>query len=287
MKRIFLLFMLVVHTQHALAWTWRDWWATRDQQGKILMENGAFSDAAKTFERKDWQAAAAYRAKDYKKAIKLYSNEKTSDAFYNQGNALAQLGQLKQAIKAYDDALAIDASHTDAIYNRNLLKELLKQQQNKQDNKQDDQKNDQQDKDQNQQDNQQGSSSDQSSSHEKDGKNGDGQQNQPSPPPEQEPNNPEQDHEKPGKDSDQKAESAEKQDEEKKDDAKPIQQQPDKERQQQGEVKEQQSEVGDKYASDQERAKQQWLRLVPDDPGGLLREKFLRDYWHRHSRVYP
>ena len=24
-----------------------------------------------------------------------------------------------------------------------------------------------------------------------------------------------------------------------------------------------------------------WLRKVPDDPGGLLRRKLLRDYWQR------
>ena len=28
--------------------------------------------------------------------------------------------------------------------------------------------------------------------------------------------------------------------------------------------------------------KEQWLRLIPDDPGGLMREKFLRDYLSRH-----
>ena len=29
---------------------------------------------------------------------------------------------------------------------------------------------------------------------------------------------------------------------------------------------------------EKQQAKKQWLRLVPDDPGGLMREKFLRDY---------
>ncbi len=32
---------------------------------------------------------------------------------------------------------------------------------------------------------------------------------------------------------------------------------------------------------EKQQAKEQWLRLIPDDPGGLMREKFLRDYLSR------
>ena len=35
--------------------------------------------------------------------------------------------------------------------------------------------------------------------------------------------------------------------------------------------------------SEQQRAKDQWLSLVPDDPGGLMREKFLRDHIRRQD----
>ena len=35
---------------------------------------------------------------------------------------------------------------------------------------------------------------------------------------------------------------------------------------------------------EQQQAKEQWLRLIPDDPGGLLREKFLRDYLRMQRR---
>ena len=39
---------------------------------------------------------------------------------------------------------------------------------------------------------------------------------------------------------------------------------------------------------EKQQAKEQWLRLIPDDPGGLMREKFLRDYLARHpNRGYP
>ena len=32
---------------------------------------------------------------------------------------------------------------------------------------------------------------------------------------------------------------------------------------------------------EKQQAKEQWLRLIPDDPGGLMREKFLRDHLRR------
>ncbi len=35
---------------------------------------------------------------------------------------------------------------------------------------------------------------------------------------------------------------------------------------------------------EKQRAKEQWLKLVPDDPGGLMREKFLRDHLRRQNR---
>ena len=34
---------------------------------------------------------------------------------------------------------------------------------------------------------------------------------------------------------------------------------------------------------EQQQAKKQWLKLIPDDPGGLMREKFLRDYLRRQQ----
>lgn len=34
---------------------------------------------------------------------------------------------------------------------------------------------------------------------------------------------------------------------------------------------------------EQQDAKKQWLQLIPDDPGGLMREKFLRDYLKRQQ----
>ncbi|WP_131775067.1 tetratricopeptide repeat protein [Legionella anisa] len=37
---------------------------------------------------------------------------------------------------------------------------------------------------------------------------------------------------------------------------------------------------------EKQQAKEQWLRLIPDDPGGLMREKFLRDHLRRERGWY-
>lgn len=37
---------------------------------------------------------------------------------------------------------------------------------------------------------------------------------------------------------------------------------------------------------EKQQAKEQWLRLIPDDPGGLMREKFLRDHLRRKRGWY-
>ena len=37
---------------------------------------------------------------------------------------------------------------------------------------------------------------------------------------------------------------------------------------------------------EQRKARDQWLKLIPDEPGGLLREKFLRDHLRRQRGWY-
>jgi len=116
------------------------------------------------------QGTEAYTKGDFAKAAdSLNASLKTEDlalqqkSYYNLGNTLYRTGQgtlekdpettiktWEKAIKAYQDALALDAKDEDAGYNAELVKkklEELKKQQNK-DDKKDDKKDDQkQDKD--------------------------------------------------------------------------------------------------------------------------------------------
>ncbi|KTQ92614.1 hypothetical protein NS226_15015 [Aureimonas ureilytica] len=113
-------------TRPAHAETWQDLWATSDQQGKQAFASGDYKAATGKFETPSWRASAAYRAGDYAAAAQEFSANA-----YNRGNALAKSGQLKEALGAYDEALAANPQDADAKFNRELVQKLLDEQKKK------------------------------------------------------------------------------------------------------------------------------------------------------------
>ncbi|MCD2179428.1 VWA domain-containing protein [Rhizobium sp. C1] len=116
-----------IATRPAHAGTWQDLWATSDQQGKKAFASGDYKTASGKFETPSWRGSAAYRAGDYKTAAQDFSA-----SAYNRGNALAKSGQLKEALGAYDQALASNPHDADAKYNRDLVQKLLDEQKRQQ-----------------------------------------------------------------------------------------------------------------------------------------------------------
>ena len=257
MRLLLLTIMLLTMLPQAYAFHWHDLWVTKDQQAKTFMDAGQFTQAQDTFEDPAWQATAAFRAGHYKDAATHYQSLKNNpDAWYNLGNALAHDGQLEPAIQAYDKALSLNHDNQDALYNRTLVSELLKkekeqqkQDQNKQDqNKQDQGKQDQNKQDQNKQDQDKQDQDKQDQDKQDQDKQDQDKQDQDK-----------QDHDK----QDHDKQDHDKQDHDKQDKS------PEKHPKTQNE-------------REQQQAKEQWLRLIPDDPSGLIREKFLQDYLSRH-----
>ena len=126
---------------------WDNLWQTQNQQAQQLMERHQFSEAAKRFEDDAWRATAAYRSGEYDTAASRFATLDTDEGYYNQGNALAHMGQYEKALQAYDHALRLNSKHEDAQYNRKLVEELLKkdkQQQNQDKQNQDKQNQDKQ-----------------------------------------------------------------------------------------------------------------------------------------------
>lgn len=101
------------------------WWLRPDQESYRQIESGN----------------AAYRQKEYQKALSIYESETNPEALYNKANTLAQMGQYQTAIETYDNLLKQMPNHADAAYNKEYLEKQL-QQQNKQ-NQTDNQKNNQ------------------------------------------------------------------------------------------------------------------------------------------------
>ena len=163
----FALLLLLPLPKNSYAFEWQDLWQSKDQQAQQAYKNNQFEQAAKLFENPDWKAAAHYKAGEYDKSLENLKNNQTALGAYNQGNALAQSGQLEQAIKAYEKALTLNPDDDDAKYNKELVeKELEKQkqeQQQQQEDKQQQQDNKQDDKQQqSKQDSQQGKEGDKS-----------------------------------------------------------------------------------------------------------------------------
>ncbi len=291
----------------AHAFNWQDLWSTPDQQGQSLMNKGQFSKAKDTFEREDWAAAAAYKSGEYEHAADLFKEQHTEQGYYNQGNALAHMGQYEKAVASYDKALAINPNNQDAEYNRKLVKELMKKDKEKQQN-QDQQNQNQKDKDQQNKDqqNKDQQSKDQQSKDQqnkdqqnkdqqnKDQQNKD-QQNKDQQNKDQQ-NKDQQNKDQQNKDQqnkDQQNKDQQSKDQQNKDQQNKDQQNKEKQKEQQaGKDKEkkadktEQGTIESEDSREKQQAKQQWLRLIPDDPGGLMREKFLRDHLKRERGWY-
>jgi len=119
--------LLAPYPVHAMSW--RDMWHTRDQQAQALMQQHHPAAAASLFSHPQWKAAALYRAGKYAGAAKALDGMDQSDTLYNRGNALARAGDLGGSITAYNQALRRNASNADARTNRDLIEKLLRRKQ--------------------------------------------------------------------------------------------------------------------------------------------------------------
>ena len=231
---------------------WDDLWLTKDQQAKRQLESGEAASAAELFEDPEWRAVANYHASAFEDSARGFGESDELRNLYNLGNALARQGNIESAISAYEEVLEIDPAHADAAYNRDLLKQAQEQQQ-------------QQESEQQQSSDSQGEGQESDQSSESQEQNSENQS---------ESDGESQDSE--GQQSDQEAsqEDLEALQEE-------LQRAAEEARKQQQEMLAQMSEEELEQLrrdQEQEQAMEQWLRRIPNDPGGLLRRKFRYQY---------
>ncbi len=304
----------------ALASVWDSLWMRQDQQADLAFEAGDYEQAQQLSEAPLRRGSAAYKQGDFEQALNDFAQVESADGAYNKGNALAKLNKFEEAIKAYDQALKQQPDMQDAKENKAHIEALLKkqQEQKKQDQQQDknqEQKDseDQENKDnKDQQDQQDSESKDknegQSSDKEKSGKDKDKESeeskenqfanaNDPEKKNEEEKSDVEKSDVEKSQEEKQKEQDAEQQ--EKKDGKESEEQQQiakaaeDKEKKEGKGGKEgnEESETDKATASAEELSKEekvaaeQWLRRIPDDPGGLLKRKFKYQYKRRGQRA--
>jgi len=294
--------VLALHAPPASAFSWTDLWQRPDQQARAQLDAGDAKKAQSIAQDPALRGAAAYRAGDMADATQDFSQGDDANAHYNAGNALAKQQRYKEALAAYDDALRRDPNMDDAKANKRAVEDWLKKQ--KQDKNGSGDKNqdskDHQGKDQ--QDNGSGGSQgDDKKDQPSDKSSSSGDQKQDPKQNQQTQNGQDGDEQK----QDQSSNSSSGQQNNRGDD-KDAQQQPgadktdaqaqkdfkqgmDKALQQQNKdaKKNQPIRLGanaqDSAQDEKQQAVQQWLQRVPDDPGGLLRRKFLLEYQRRQQ----
>ncbi|MFC4729403.1 VWA domain-containing protein [Coralloluteibacterium thermophilus] len=99
-----------------------------DQRARDALEAGDVERARSLARDPALAAAAAYRAGDHAAAAAIWERLDGVDADYNRGNALARAGDYEAALAAYDAALARDPGHEDAEANRRAVQEWLERQ---------------------------------------------------------------------------------------------------------------------------------------------------------------
>jgi len=271
--------------QQAQAFEWRDLWLRQDQKAQKDLEAGD-KEAAKRFSTPERRGAALYQQGEFADAAEEFAQGKDAIAAYNRGNALTRNGEFDKAIAAYDEALRQRPDFAEAKDNREIarqLAELMKQQQDQQggdDNDSDGDKDQQQgDQDGSQQngERQKGDSSESAQNGSQ------GQEEEMSEEQARERAEQQQANRQEGEEENPYSQAAREQ-EEREQRTGELQAQ-DKE---EGKPSDQQQAVVEAQAepmTEEQQMLEQWLRKVPDDPGGLMRNKFKYQYMQRRQSL--
>ena len=126
---LFCLPLLLIQPPPASAMSLSDLWLRPDQQGQRLLDAERPAEAAQRFSDPQWQGIALYRAGDYQGAAERFAEGDGAADHYNRGNALARGDALEEAIEAYDQALALQPELEPARHNKALVEQLLRQRQ--------------------------------------------------------------------------------------------------------------------------------------------------------------
>ena len=244
--------------QESYAFGWDDLWLRADQQASRALAEG---QPTRVPERSPtaWRGAAAFRQEQHDSAAQLFEQLDTPTAHYNRGNSLAKAGELQASLEAYQRALALQPDLEDAKHNHDLVERLLNQKQQQQRDQQSSDQNQNQEKSEQQQEREQGGGAGSSDA------DGDESENSERPENQQAMGNQQ--------------------------NADPSRSNPDERAQDNQQDQQTGSGQNPESGSNQTIAQQnmnqlnegqqeleQWLKQVPDDPGGLLRRKFRYQY---------
>lgn len=104
-----------------------DMWLTHDQQGRLAFEKGDYARAAADFDDPMWKGVAFYKAGEFSKAVEAFAQIESAESYFNQGNALAHLDRLPDAVSSYNQALKLKPDWKEAKANLAIVEKLIKE----------------------------------------------------------------------------------------------------------------------------------------------------------------
>ena len=282
-----LVFVITLQSENSFAGFWQDAWQTKDQQGQQAFQENP-EQAAELFEDPSWKGSSFFRANKFDEAAEYFkadpnsTQEQQAESHFNRGNALAHGGDFEAAIEAYEEALKLNPDLEEAKHNKPVTEELLKWQKKKKQEQETGDSGDENSKDSSEEsdsgdedskDNSQESDSTESGDT---GKNSDMSENDNGKKTYSEDDS--------GKDSKNDDKSDDKFNKSETGDKSIKDNESDERYLDENKEGEEISSTLDELSREEKQALEQWLNRIPDDPGGLLKRKFLYQYKQREHQ---
>lgn len=279
-------FLLTVSEQ-SLAMEWEDLWLTPDQQAQQDLASGD-KEAALRFSNPAKRGLELFKQGRFEEAAKQYRQGESADYDYNLGTALTHAGKYSEAIEAFEKALEKRPQFPKATENLEIARKLQELQQQQQDQQQQDsQQDDQQNSEGEQEQQDQQSDSSQQQDSEQSQQNSDEQQS-PSDEQEESQSSAQPDNSEQSQDQESNPFATEETEEQ-------TQSSADSSIAAGGESSSSATSSSSAPAvsfqeqeqplTEEEQKLEQWLRKVPDDPSGLMRNKFRYQYLQRRQQL--
>ncbi len=282
----------VITPQPAQAAEWWDaLWQRPDQRAAAAMQQKDFERAAALSDNPLQRGSALFRMDQFDTAANVFNEaineaieesgtpfaETHATAYYNRGNALAQQWQFDKALAAYKKVLELDPEFEDALHNREIVKQALEKLLQEQG-----------EKGEPSEDGEQSEAGEYEA-----GEYSENNENKDNPgetDPEQNQQSAQDSQEQAERDIQQSVDQDENQDDMQ--ESEDVQQtQPDEnntaDQQEQEQEQTSESDLIALTERESQDAIEQWLRRIPDDPGGLLRRKFLLKHKQRDQAPSP
>lgn len=276
-----------LHNPTAHALSWQDLWLTEDQQAERDLAAGD-TEAASRFTTPERRGAAYFQLQEYMKSAEEFAHSTSPRAEYNLGTALTWGGEYEEAIAAFDRALQQDPDFESAHHNREIarkLAELNRQQEEQSDQEQDKNDGDPDDSQQKEDEPSDSPGEGAPSSQQEPGDSEGTEQNAPEDQQESQSDPSANENESPSEDSNPYSEAADAMDEDEPPDDSADAQPNTGDAKDTADSNDAAALAETEELTDEQQMLEQMLRKVPDDPSGLLRNKFRYQYLQRKQSL--